>query len=166
MTSGEEGHKAMRTRHLMVGVVAAAGLALGLSGPVGAQGGDRAVFAVLSGAKEVDSAGQRGTGDRNGRGSFSATLDGRQLCYGIQVKNINDPAASHIHRGGRNVAGPVVQELDHPEAGDPGSSSACVRLSASLARELARNPGRFYVNVHNPDFPNGAVRGQLFARSR
>jgi hypothetical protein len=157
----------MRRRHVTFGVMAAAGLALGLSGPVGAQGGgDRALFTVLTGAKEVDSSGQRGTGDRNGRGSFSATLDGRELCYGIQVKNINDPAAAHIHRGGRRVAGPVVQELEHPTAGDPGSSSACVRLSASLARELRSKPGRFYVNVHNADFPNGAVRGQLFPRSR
>jgi CHRD domain len=157
----------MRTRHLTLGVVAAAGLVLGLSGPVGAQGaGDRALFAVLNGAKEVDPDGTRGTGDPNGRGSFSATIDGRELCYGIQVKNVGDPAAAHIHRGSRTVAGPVVQELEHPDAGDPGSSGACVRLSANLARGLKRNPGRYYVNVHNADFPNGAVRGQLFARAR
>ena len=152
----------MRIRHLTIGVLAAVGLTLGLTVPVGAQrAGDRALFAVLTGAKEVDSEGQRGTGDRNGRGSFSATLDGRELCYGIQVKNINDPVAAHIHRGRRSVAGPVVQPLEHPEAGDPGSSTECLDLSAGLARQLRRNPGRFYVNVHTADFPNGAVRGQL-----
>jgi CHRD domain len=157
----------MRRWHLAVGVLAAAGLMVGVTAPVGAQGeGDRAFFAVLNGAKEVDATGERGAGDPNGRGSFSATLDGRQLCYGIQVKNINDPAAAHIHRGGRLVAGPVVQELEHPESGDPGSSSACVRLSRSLTRDLKDNPRGFYVNVHNAAYPNGAVRGQLFARSR
>ena len=157
----------MRRWHLALGVVVAAGLTFGLIAPVGAQGdGDRALFAVLTGAKEVDSTGERGTGDRNGRGSFSATLDGRMLCYGIQVKNINDPAAAHIHRGGQTVAGPVVLPLEHPETGDPGASSACVQLARSLARRLRETPGRFYVNVHTPDFPNGAVRGQLFARSR
>jgi CHRD domain len=157
----------MRMRHVAVGVVAAAGLVLGLSGGVVAQqGGDRALFAVLNGAKEVDENGERGAGDRNGRGSFSATLDGRQLCYGLQVKNIEDPAAAHIHRGGRNVAGPVAQPLEFPDSGDPGSSSACVRLSRSLAGQLASNPGGFYVNVHTQGFPDGAVRGQLFARSR
>jgi CHRD domain len=157
----------MRRWHLPIGLIAAASLALVVSGPVGAQGsGERALFSVLTGAKEVDPAGQRNTGDRNGRGSFSATLDGRELCYGIQVKNISDPVAAHIHRGGGNVAGPVMQALEHPEAGDPGSSSACVRLSASLRRQLTRNPGGFYVNVHTADFPNGAVRGQLFPRMR
>ena len=157
----------MRTRHLTIAALAAVGLAVGLTGPVAAQRpGDRAFFAVLTGAKEVDADGQRGVGDRNGRGSFSATLDGRELCYGIQVKNINDPVAAHIHRGRGSVAGPVVQTLEHPEAGDPGSSSACVDLAARLARRIVRKPGRFYVNVHTGDFPNGAVRGQLFARSR
>ena len=155
----------MRRRYIMFGLLAT-GLVLGIAAPVGAQGGERALFAVLTGAKEVDAQGNTGTGDRNGRGSFSATLDGRQLCYGIQVKNINDPAAAHIHRGGRTVAGPVVQELEAPTSGDPGASSACVRLSRSLARSLRSNPGRFYVNVHTPDLPNGAVRGQLFARAR
>jgi hypothetical protein len=157
----------MRRSQLAFGVVAASVVALAVTGPVGAQGdGDRALFAVLTGAKEVDADGDRGAGDRNGRGSFSATLDGRLLCYGIQVKNIDDPAAAHIHRGGRRVAGPVIQLLQHPEEGDPGSSTECVRIARSLARQLRESPGRFYVNVHTPDFPNGAVRGQLFARSR
>ena len=156
----------MRRRQMMLGAIAATGLVLGVTAPVGAQSGDRAFFAVMNGAKEVDVSGQTGTGDANGRGSFSATLDGRQLCYGIQVKNINDPVAAHIHRGGPDVAGPVVQALEHPTSGDPGASSACVRLSRSLARALRNRPGRFYVNVHTGDLPNGAVRGQLFARSR
>jgi hypothetical protein len=156
----------MRRRHVTFGVIAVTGLVLGVAAPVGAQGGDNALFAVLTGAKEVAPNGTKGDGDRNGRGSFSATLDGRQLCYGLQVKNIGDPGAAHIHRGGRNVAGPVVQELEHPTSGDPGASSACVRLSRSLARDLRQHPKRYYVNVHNTAFPNGAIRGQLFAKSR
>jgi hypothetical protein len=154
-------------RHLAFGAILAMGLVLGLVASVAAQsGGNRAIFAVMTGAKEVDVNGNHGTGDPNGRGSFSATLDGRMLCYGIQVKNINNPVAAHIHRGGKDVAGAVVQPLEQPATGDPGASSACVQISRSLARGLRRNPGRFYVNVHTADLPNGAVRGQLFARSR
>jgi hypothetical protein len=158
----------MRRRHVVLGVIAVMALVLGVAASVDAQGGgNRALFAVMTGAKEVSSStGMKGTGDKNGRGSFSATLDGRQLCYGIQVKNINNPVAAHIHRGGPKVAGPVIQPLDQPATGDPGASSACVRISRSLARGLRRNPSKFYVNVHTADLPNGAVRGQLFARSR
>jgi hypothetical protein len=156
----------IRKRYLALAAVAALGLTLSIAASVGAQGGgDRAIFAVMTGAKEVDVNGEH-HGDTNGRGSFSATLDGRQLCYGLTVKNINDPVAAHIHRGGPKVAGPVVQPLDQPTTGDPGASSACVRISRRLARGLRRNPSRYYVNVHTADLPNGAIRGQLFARSR
>ena len=156
----------IRKRYLALAALAALGLTLTVAASVGAQGsGDRAIFAVMTGPKEVDVNGGH-HGDPNGRGSFSATLDGRQLCYGLTVKNINNPVAAHIHRGGPKVAGPVVQPLDQPTTGDPGASSACVRISRSLARGLRRAPSRYYVNVHTADLPNGAIRGQLFARSK
>src|SRR5215207_1333205 len=58
-----------------------------------------ALFAVLTGRKELDEQGRRGAGDADGRGSFTATIDGDQLCFGITVKNIGVPVAAHIHKG-------------------------------------------------------------------
>lgn len=131
-----------------------------------AQGGDDpgTLSAVLTGNKEVDAEGNKGVGDDDGRGGFTAVLDGRRLCYGIAVKNIGKPAQAHIHRGGKNVAGPVVQALEVPSSGNPGAVGACVRLSRELRDDLASNPRRFYVNVHNAAFPGGAVRGQIAAK--
>jgi hypothetical protein len=163
----------MRRMHLAVAVAAATGLVLAMIGTVVARDAsdsqtarDRVHFAVLTGVKEVDAEGTRGTGDLNGRGSFSATLDGTMLCYGIQVKNIDTPVAAHIHRGIRSVAGGIVVPLQHPAAGNPGQSGDCMEIPSDIARGLRENPGRFYVNVHTGDFPNGAVRGQLFPRVR
>jgi hypothetical protein len=124
----------------------------------------RPLFAALNGQNEVGQDGRKGAGDRNGGGSFSAVIDGRELCYGLAVRDIQDPIAAHIHRGGRNVNGPIVVTLTAPDSGDPGSSNACTTLSGSLVRAIRRNPGRYYVNVHTDDFPDGAVRGQLFSR--
>jgi hypothetical protein len=56
--------------------------------------------------------------------------------------------------------------LKQPGRGDPGASAQCVRVSRSQAGALNASPGNFYVNVHTAALPNGAVRGQLFARSR
>jgi hypothetical protein len=60
----------------------------------------------------------------------------------------------------------VFVTLKQPAKGDPGASAQCVRIKASQASSLEANPGNFYVNVHTAGLPSGAVRGQLFARSR
>src|SRR5215210_7047641 len=102
----------------VVAAAAAATLASAVIGVVGAgaQGSNdpEALFAALSGKKEVSAEGDKGVGDRNGRGSFSATFDGNELCYGLTVKNIANPVAAHIHRGSPSVAGPVVLPLEQP----------------------------------------------------
>jgi hypothetical protein len=155
---------------LLVAAVAAGALAIGLAVGI-AVGADSAQsertrpwFSVLRGSNEIGENGRRGAGDRNGRGAFSGLLDGRRLCYGIQVAGLDsEPNAAHIHRGQSNRNGPPVVELDPPQ---DGHSSGCAEISSSLARSIARNPSRFYVNVHNADFPNGAVRGQVFTVPR
>ena len=161
------------TNKVLARSLAALGAAVVLGGTavgvVGAQHSARpanALFAVMNGEKEVSAEGDRGAGDRNGGGSFSALFDGNQLCYGMSVKNIDNPVAAHIHRGSRRVAGPVVVPLDQPTTGDPGTSSNCVDVRRRLARAIRRDPNDFYVNVHTADFPNGAVRGQLFGKRR
>jgi len=112
----------------------------------------------MTGAKEP------GGGDSDGKGSFSGTIQGQRLCYGITVGNIGRPNASHIHRGRAGVSGPVVITLTHPTTGSPGASAACVTVAATLLGQIRANPGRFYVNVHNNAFQGGAIRGQLFVR--
>ena len=108
---------------------------------------------TLTGGQEVP-----GPGDRNGRGQFSWSLDGKRLCYLLSVKKIQTAAAAHIHRGVRGVAGPIKVELQAPA---PTASAGCVDLAPGFAKALRDHPRRFYVNVHNAKFPAGAVRGQL-----
>jgi hypothetical protein len=156
----------MRVR-LIAAAVAGAVAALVIAPLVSGQGAARSkvLFSVMTGAKEVSPQGEKGAGDRNGKGSFTALIDGGELCFGMAVRNIEDPIAAHVHAGGPNVAGDIVVPLEpHPSSGDPGASSGCTEVSGAQARALLRRPGRFYVNVHTDSFPGGAVRGQLFAR--
>jgi hypothetical protein len=169
----------MRSRIVVPIVALAAGLALGAGALASGQPAssskaraaaatkEKALFAVLTGRKEVSPTGERGAGDLDGRGSFSATVDGEQLCFGVTVKNIDAPIAMHIHKGRRNVAGSVVVPLEPiPESGDPGASSGCVDIATDLATAILKNPHKYYVNVHTAPFAGGAVRGQLFTKSR
>jgi hypothetical protein len=52
-----------------------------------------------------------------------------------------------------SVGNPVPAGVD--------SVSGCVETNNDLAREIKRNPASFYVNLHNAEFPAGAIRGQL-----
>ena len=161
----------MRLRVMLGAAAVVAVVAVALVGVVGAgaQGSSKpskALFAVLTGKKEVSSTGERGVGDPNGRGTFSGMFDGNELCYGLTVKNIEDPIAAHIHVGSPNEAGDIVVPLTEPTSGDPGASSDCVEVNEppGLARRIQKNPRKYYVNVHTQDFPGGAVRGQLFGK--
>ena len=81
-----------------------------------------------------------------------------KVCYTLEVKRIAPAKAAHIHLGLRGEAGPVVATLNPPTEG---SSSACVEIPRALSLELIEHPARYYVNVHNDPFPDGAIRGQL-----
>jgi hypothetical protein len=109
---------------------------------------------VMNGASEAP-----GPGDPDGFGLAGFRFEGTTVIYGMQVKNIGAPNASHIHRGAAGVPGPVVIPVASSFPNNSASGSATA--SAALIEEIRRNPAAFYVNVHNPEFPGGAIRAQL-----
>jgi hypothetical protein len=42
-----------------------------------------------------------------------------------------------------------------------GSVEDCATVAKDVAEDMIKNPGNYYVNVHNAEFPGGAIRGQL-----
>lgn len=137
---------------------------LALATSAGGQGGGSTtdLFAQLNGSHEVNDQGRTGAGDNDGHGAFSGTISGGRICFGITVTGIQTPVAAHIHEAAVRRNGGVVVSLRQPRAGNPGASSGCVSARRSLLADIQRNPGDYYVNVHTRDFPDGAVRGQLF----
>ncbi|MGH9844069.1 MAG: CHRD domain-containing protein, partial [Blastocatellia bacterium] len=81
-----------------------------------------------------------------------------QVCYDITVKDIQTPTAAHIHAGAAGKAG--GPKVTFKAAAD-GAWKGCVNADKALIKDLMDNPANYYVNVHNAEFPNGAVRGQL-----
>jgi hypothetical protein len=125
--------------------------------------------ADLTGRAEVGTS-ERLAGDPNGRGEayvFGIDGDPTTLCYVLTVDKIGTAVAAHIHEGAAGTNGPVVANLAAP--GD-GNAADCLTegeagkfVGDQTVAEILANPGNYYVNVHNAEYPGGAIRGQLMA---
>jgi aldose sugar dehydrogenase len=119
--------------------------------------GGRTFTTTLTGAAEAPD-----PGDPDGTGTATITLNPGQeeVCWEIQVSGITLPAsAAHIHEAPVGEPGPVVIGLSAPDAS--GVASGCTSADREQIIEIIQNPEEYYVNVHNSDFPAGALRGQL-----
>lgn len=116
---------------------------------------------TLTGDQEIGTDGQRGAGDPDGYGSATVTVTVSGVCFDLFAANIALPAAAaHIHQAVAGVNGPIVVPLAPPDA-DQRSAGCVVGGDPALLAALSTGPRQYYVNVHNADFPAGAVRGQL-----
>lgn len=152
--------------------VVAGGLVLSsLGGTAFAGHTNKLLSAKLTGAQEVGK-----KGDPDGRGSitlFGIDGDPKTLCYVLRVSKIKLAAegmAAHVHQGAKGKNGPVVVNLAGPFDGD---AADCLTQGETLpsgakafptgvkVKDILAGPTKFYVNVHTPQFPDGALRGQL-----
>ena len=136
--------------------VLGAGVAL-LAAACSTPGPPRADLAVtLTGMQAVP-----GPGDSDGTGTAEVRVEPAlsRVCWRLAVRQIAPPTAAHIHRGAAGTAGPPVVPLTTPDAA--GRSEGCAAVEPQLARQLSTQAHEFYVNVHNSEYPAGAIRGQL-----
>jgi hypothetical protein len=166
----------MRRMVVLVVMLALALLALAPS----AVAGDNFV-ATLSGGQEVPARDTQAVGVA----TFKLREDGTALEFKVNVANIDNVFAAHIHCGAVGVNGPIGVTLfmGMPGGGafqgtlaegtitapDPGNACGWADLAAVLA---AIRSGATYANVHTNDgvdppntgpgdFPGGEIRGQI-----
>jgi hypothetical protein len=114
----------------------------------------------------------------HGSGTAMITLNPgqREVCWEVTVASLTAPVfASHIHKGGAGVNGPIVVPFFNTGFTTPSSAtsfSGCEEnVDRALMKDIRDNPAGYYVNVHTscagqpatcgPFFPGSAVRGQL-----
>jgi glucose/arabinose dehydrogenase len=107
-----------------------------------------------------------------GQAIFNLNDEATQLDFKLNVANIQDVVASHIHCAPAGVNGPVGVTLfsGGPVSPDgalaegtitaPDAGNACNWTSLDAALAAMRN-GYAYVNVHTLDNPAGEIRGQI-----
>jgi hypothetical protein len=137
----------------IVGLMAGLGLAMSVGGLAHAQAA-KAINVKMSGAAETP----KGDPDGSGTAELRVDPDKGQVCYKLTVEKIGTATAAHIHKGAAGTSGGPVVPLKAPASG---SINDCATVAKDVAQDILKNPANYYVNVHNAEFPGGALRGQL-----
>jgi hypothetical protein len=152
----------MMHRRVFFSGVVSLGLAFMLATSAFATGGAPRV-ATMSGANEVPPA------DPDGSGFATITLNVGQgtVCWDYTIADIAQPTTgAHIHAAPAGVNGGVVVPLREGNTGPWPLSGCRENVDPALIQAIIDFPERYYVNVHNSEFPGGAIRGQLSNRGQ
>jgi len=149
--------------------LAVAGVAVG-TGLASAGHENTVLETTLDGRSEVATGAKskKLVGDPNGSGEayvFGIDGDATTLCYVLTVEGLSGASAAHIHEGAAGTNGPVVVNLAAPADGNAADclteGEAGKFVGDQTVADILANPSDYYVNVHNSEFPGGAIRGQL-----
>ena len=111
--------------------------------------------AMLTGAQEP----RGGDPDGSARAQISVSNRLNQICYDVNdIRNIGEITAIHVHRGAPGVEGPPVWTLTKS---NEGSWNGCTSKEDWMQAAMESNFTGYYVNIHTPEHPAGAIRGQL-----
>jgi hypothetical protein len=82
----------------------------------------------------------------------------RQLCWIFsELKNVPSPTVARVYQNFPGATGAHGFKL-----GNTYTPSGCVLLHTDVLELMAeKTPGRFYVSIHDAQFPEGAVHGPL-----
>ena len=150
----------MRIKLVVLGAIAAvAALALPTFVPAAGEG-VRKLEAALDGGEEVP---DKGDPNASGLALVTVKTEKKKVCFNISWEKLDeDPSAGHIHKGKFGVAGEVVITLFESQTATP--AKGCVKANKDLLGKIKKKPQNYYVNLHNNEYPAGAIRGQLTER--
>jgi hypothetical protein len=121
----------------------------------------------MDGQQVVSSSGVKGVGDPDGTGTVLLTLQtvsdkSAQVAFQIATTNVALPLeGAHIHKAPEGQTWVAAVTLFGFT--DQSDRSGVVTMSKCLAHGIFHDPGSFYVDVHNQEYPDqGAIRGQLW----
>jgi hypothetical protein len=142
-------------------LIAALAFVLALASPAGAGNGGRPLSTTLTGAEEAPGPGDP---DATGQADLRLNQGKERVCFDVSWAGIDGTVfAGHIHIAPPGVPGPIVVGLFTGSFAGTDAVSGCVEnVDRATIKAIRQDPSAYYVNVHSqPNFANGAVRGQL-----
>ncbi|MBW3548467.1 MAG: CHRD domain-containing protein [Actinobacteria bacterium] len=101
--------------------------------------------------------GPPGDPDGSGRASVTVHLGRELLCVAVTTSGIAPVTSVHLHQASATSAQPIVS--GRPPAS--GGSRQCFGVAREVLTRVSTDPAGHYVEVHNAEFPEGALRGFL-----
>ena len=148
-------------RNRLTVVVGALVIALASAAVAIADDGGRPFTTALTGAAEAP---RPGDPDASGQAKLTLNQGQNEVCFSLSWADVDGEVfAGHIHVAPAGSPGPVVVTLFTGSFTGTDAVSGCAEnVDADLIKAIRQDPSAYYVNVHSrPDFPGGAVRGQL-----
>jgi hypothetical protein len=148
----------VRKRLVLIALAVAVASVIVFGGPAsaGKPGTGTLREAELTGAEVVPTPGDL---NGSGMGRFHFYPMKHKICYRVTVSGIQTATKAHLHMGGVGEEGSSVKLNLLPPRN---SARECVRgLGERFIKKIAHNSSSYYVDVHNNEYPGGALRGQL-----
>jgi hypothetical protein len=101
-------------------------------------------------------------GDPDARGHAYVDLNHtrKKLCFLLTYRQVSMPVTSHIYRRSEGDLGSSAVTL-FENSTESKRTEGCLRLKGPLRKEIADKPKRFFVDLHTPEHPGGALSCQL-----
>jgi len=110
----------------------------------------------------------------HGKAQFKLSKDGKELAYTLEVTNLENASAAHIHTGTKSESGAPVAGLfagPKKEGKFSGELAKGTIMDKDLVGPLAGKTlgdlvkmikdKQAYVHVHTDKYPDGEIRGQI-----
>ena len=94
------------------------------------------------------------------QGDAMIRLEKTAIRFSIVAPGLQTVTATHIHHGASGTYGPMFWEINSGYKGDAIRGTAS-DIPPGVIALIAREPAQYYVKLHTPEFPGGAIRGQL-----
>ncbi|MCX4581881.1 CHRD domain-containing protein [Streptomyces sp. NBC_01481] len=120
--------------------------------------------ALSNGDQEVPKNDASKVGDPDGHAITFLQPKGTSVGYSLAWVNIKAPAKGHIHKGAFGKNGDVVFDFFNRPVPDGifAVSGKIEGQNPDVVKRVRADPGNYYSNIHTSEFPDGALRGQLF----
>ncbi|MGP4003860.1 CHRD domain-containing protein [Streptomyces sp. 8N706] len=120
--------------------------------------------ALSDGGQEVPKDDASKVGDPDGHAITFLHPKGTRVNYSSAWINIAPPSLGHIHEGVFGKNGDIRFNLfNRPVPENIFAVSGTLKhQDPKVVQQIRKNPSGFYANLHTAEFPDGAVRGQLF----